>query len=171
MGAFTLKIKGLTELQGRLDKASQKLIRSVDADLKDGAQAIAQEAKQRAPGDQGILRQEIGSVQKAQLRYSVYSGALYSAYVEFGTRTQVSVPPELIEYASQFRNTIGGSLGAKEAIFAWCKRKGIDPKAWYSIFISIMVKGTKPYPFFFPAFKRQQPIIIQNVKNSLAEVI
>lgn len=146
MGSFTFQIKGLTELQGRLDRASQKLIRSIDADLKDGAQQIAKEAKVRAPGDFGTgLRQGIGSAKVADMRYSVYSNAFYSAYVEFGTGTKV------------FLSSLY-SFGEEEKLYA------------LQFFVNGL--GRLPaHPYFFPAFSRQKPIIIQNVKNSMQDAL
>lgn len=171
MSAFDINISGLKELEAKLAKAETNIRDRVDVALLEGATGIATDAKLNAPGDQGILHGEIGWARRGELKFEVFSHAIYSAYVEFGTRTKVSIPPGLEEFAQQFKNLPGGSLGVKEAIFAWCKRKGIDPKAWYSIFISIMVKGTEPHPFFFPAVAKWRPIIIENVTKELNKVL
>ena len=172
MSSVNVNIKGFDELKSRLRNMPAKMVRLVDAELQDGVRAMVAEAKQRAPADQGILRMEITDQKIAPLKYKFLSGAIYSAYVEFGTRSLVSVPPGLAEYAAQFLNAGGiSSLGAKEAIFAWCKRKGIPPKAWYPIFLKIMIVGTKPQPFFFPAFDRIEPIIVANIKRALQETV
>lgn len=164
--AFKINVVGFRELQAKLKQAAPNLTRLISAELKDGANAIAAEAKSRAPADQGILRNEISVQQIDNLHFAVVSGALYSAFVEFGTRSQVDVPAELQDYASQFQGQ-GGSTGAKQMIFDWCQRKGIDPKFWYPIYISVMVKGVKPQPFFFPAVNRLTPVIITNVERAL----
>jgi len=168
------KIIGLKELQIRLFKMQDKLIRDVDRELNDGAQAIAAEAKQRAPGDQGTLRQQIASRKLEANRYEVTSNAEYSPYLEFGTLEKVQVPAELTEYAAQFKGNFasglyseGGALTAKEAIFAWCQRHSIEQELWYPIYVSIMVLGIEARPFFFPAFKRISPIIIDRVQKIL----
>lgn len=171
MSTFDINITGAKELQNRLNNLSGKLETRIGFELEDGARAIAAEAKQRAntgAADTGFMSNKISSYKQDILHYPVVSPAIYSAYVEFGTRSQVSVPAELSEFAAQYMGSAGASsLGAKEAIYAWCKRKGIDEKAWYAIFISIMVKGAKPHPFFFPAVNRIKPIIINKVKKVL----
>jgi len=167
-------IIGLSQLQQRIYRMRERLLRDVDRELADGAQSIAAEAKQRAPGDQGTLRQQITSRKVEANKYEVTSNAEYSPYVEFGTMEKVNVPPELVEYAAQFKGnfasglyTEAGGLTAKEAIFAWCRRKGIDQELWYPIFVSIMVHGVTPQPFFFPAYNRIKPIIIDRVQKLL----
>ena len=163
-------VEGLTELLARLKNAPQALTQAIGPELSDGAQNIAAEAKQRAPGDQGILQNEIGASKIDDLNYESFSGAEYSPFVEFGTLTKVSVPAGLEEYAAQFQgggNVTGGSLGFKDAIYAWCQRQGIDKQYWWPIFISIATKGVRPQPFFFPAVARQTPIIIDRVKKAL----
>lgn len=166
-------IKGMAELQARLKNAADNLPKAVGVELKDGANAIAAEAKQRAPGDQGFLRNMISVETVDNLHYNVISAADYSAFVEFGTRQQVQIPPGLEEYAAQFRGNGASSptgLTAKEAIFAWCQRQGIDQKLWYPIYISIMTKGIEPRPFFFPAADRIAPIIVSNVEKVLNDI-
>lgn len=168
------RIIGLTELQKRLYKMQDSLLRSVDRELNDGAQAIAAEAKQRAPGDQGTLRQQIASRKVEANIYEVTSNADYSPYLEFGTLEKVRVPAELQEYAAQFKGNFasglyskGGALTAKEAIFAWCQRHSIEKELWYPIYVSIMIHGIEARPFFFPAFNRISPIIIDRVQKIL----
>lgn len=171
MSTFNINVKGATELYARLGAAAAKLQKVIDQELKDGAEAIAAEAKQRAPGDQGILRNEISASRISALRYSVSSNAIYSAYVEFGTRSLVQVPAGLEEYAAQFKGGGFSSLSAKEAIFNWCKRKGIPKKAWYAVYLKVMIVGTKPQPFFFPAANRIKPIIIDRVERAIKSAI
>jgi len=167
-------IIGLTEAQRKIFRLQDKLLRQVDRELADGAQSIAAEAKQRAPGDQGTLRQQISSRKLEANTWEITSNAEYSPYVEFGTLEKVQVPAGLEEYAAQFKGNFasglyseGGALTAKEAIYAWCKRKGIDQQLWYPIFVSIMVHGVTPQPFFFPAYERIKPIIIDRVQKLL----
>lgn len=165
-------IIGMDALKNRLKTAPETIRKAVGIELSDGAQAIAAEAKQRAPGDQGILRQEITAQKIDDLTYEVISGAEYSPYVEFGTLSKVQIPPELEEYAAQFKGSAGASsLSLKEAIFNWCARKGIDKEAWYPIYISIMTNGVKPQPFFFPAVNRITPIIINRVEKVLGDAL
>lgn len=171
-------IQGMAELLARLKSAPQAISSKVDAELSDGAQSIAAEAKQRAPADQGILRNEIGAGKVGPLNYEVFSGADYSPFVEFGTLEKADIPPGLEDYAAQFKGDFangtyssGSGLSFKEMIFAWCERKGIEKALWYPIFVSIAIHGTQAQPFFFPAVNRITPIIIDRVNRALDTAI
>lgn len=173
-----VQIAGMDGLLARLKALPQVITDAVGAEIQDGAQSIAAAAKAAAPGDQGILRQEIAAIQVDKTSWQVVSGAEYSPYVEFGTGEKVQIPPGLEEYAAQFKGDFssgtyseGGSLSAKEAIFNWCDRQGIDPKLWYAIYVSIMVHGIEARPFFFPAALQQEPVIIDRIKLALAGAI
>lgn len=168
----SITITGLGELRARLANADKNITKAVSFQLGAGANDIAGNAKLRAPGDQGILQNLISAAKIDPLNWQVVSGADYSPYVEFGTGTKVSIPPGLEEYAVQFKGN-GASIGlsAKEAIFAWCARHGVDKSAWYAIYISIMANGIKPQPFFFPAVNRQTPLIIDRVNKALGDAI
>lgn len=173
---MSITVTGLPELLAKLKSIPVKMSASVAAELQDGANAIASEAKQRAPGDQGILRQLIGTSKLGPTSFEVFSGSDYSAFVEFGTLEKVQIPAGLEEYAAQFKGDFasgtyseGGALTFKEAIFQWCERKGIDPKLWYAIYVSIGIHGTQPQPFFFPAVARLTPIIIDKVTKAVKE--
>lgn len=151
---------------------------AVAIELSDGAQNIATEAKSNAPGDQGTLRQQIGVKKIDNMTYEVISGAEYSPFVEFGTLQQVAIPPGLEAYAAQFKGDFasgtyseGSGLTAKEAIFAWCERQGIEEEIWYAIFMTIIRVGVKPHPFFFPAVNRWKPVILEQVKKALAGAV
>lgn len=168
MSTFPIQIQGLDALLKRLQDAPQELVTNIDAELDDGAKQIAKLAKVQAPSNNGTLRQGIDSEKVAAMDYSVFSNAEYSAFMEFGTGTYVDIPPGLEEYAAQFKGGGGsGVLSAKEAIFQWCKQKGIDEKAWYAIYITIMTNGVHPHPFFFSALGAKEKTIIDNVTKAI----
>ncbi len=170
-GTYTIQVKGLKELQARLKKANTSLTKEVGAELKQGANDMVAEAKSRAPKDTGFLWNEISNSAIDQLHYEVVSGAIYSPFMEFGTRTLVEIPEGLEEFASQFiKLDTGTSLEAKEAIFEWCRRKGVKKDLWFWIFLKIMTVGVKPRPFFFPALAKVTPEIINKVKNVLNDI-
>lgn len=173
-----IQIAGMDGLLQKLRALPAKVTTAVAAEIQDGAQSIAAEAKQRASGDQGILRNEIAAIKVDATTWQVVSGADYSPYVEFGTGEKVQIPAGLEEYAAQFKGDFssgtlgaGSNLTAKEAIFNWCERKGIDKELWYPVYVSIMVHGTEPQPFFFPAAFRQEPIIVDKIKKALDDSI
>lgn len=167
----SVTVIGMEELIDRLRKMPTNVSREVSEELRIGAEEIAANAKINAPGDVGTLRQQIGVKKVTDLTFEVVSGAEYSPFVEFGTLTQVSVPPELEEYATQFKGGIPGNLTAKEAIFAWCERHGIEKEAWFAIYMKIIRVGVKPHPFFFPAVNRLRPVIYDRVKKALDNAI
>jgi HK97 gp10 family phage protein len=164
-------INGLDALKDKLKSLTHDLKDDIRQEMNASAQVIEREAKRNAPNNVGFLVNGISHYQSGDMEYTVVSAAIYSAYVEFGTRTQVSVPAGLEEFANQYRNQPNASsLGAKEAIYNWCKSKGIEPSAWYPIFISIMVKGIKPHPFFFNGFLNEKPKLIERIKKIVTDV-
>ena len=79
--------------------------------------------------------------------------AEYAGYVEFGTGKRVRVPPEFAPIASKIQSRPTKSFKeGLQAIKDWCKRLGIDIKAAYPIFMSILKDGVRPRPFFYPAY-------------------
>lgn len=168
---FTLELQGIDKLMTALSGMPEKVKKEIGAEIRFAAEEIEATAAQQAPADQGLLRNEISSFKVDELEYDIVSAADYSAFVEFGTRGKAVIPAGLQDYASQYMNRKGAtSLGAKEAIFNWCKRKGIDPKAWYPIFLSIMINGTRPHPFFFSALDKVKPKLIERIKNILTDL-
>ena len=80
--------------------------------------------------------------------------AEYSGYVEFGTGKKVSVPQEFQTIANKIRSRPTKSFSeGLQAIRDWCNRLGIDVKAAYPIFMSILRDGVRPKPFLYPAYR------------------
>lgn len=170
---MSIKIDGMDELLAKVKGLAGKVSSAVAAEIQDGAQLIAADAKAAAPGDQGFLRQQISAIKINPTTWQVVSGADYSAFMEFGTGTKVQIPAGLEEYAAQFKG--GGAsdsaLTPKEAIFQWCERQGIDKALWYAIYVSIMINGIEPQPFFFPSVLKNTPIIIDKVKQAINDAL
>lgn len=165
---FTSELQGLGSYLQKLRMAPKQMQEEVGFELLDGVNRMAAGAKKDAPGNQGILRSEISGRKTGPLQCEYVSGALYSGYLEFGTRSLVHVPAGLEAYAAEVKaqkNT--SSLKAKEAIFLWCKEKGIEESAWYPIFIKLMVVGMTPHPFFFKQVAIVEPSIKKNIQNVL----
>lgn len=89
----------------------------------------------------------------------------YAQFIEFGTKTRVKVPAEIVQYAAQFKGSNpGGSFKEMvNAIRLWCKRKGIPEAAAYPIAVKLLQVGQKPQPFLYPAFKNEEPKFIQRI--------
>jgi hypothetical protein len=146
MSGVSIQVQGLEELKKKFRDIPQTVETGIDAELHSLSEEYAERAIAAAPKDRGILIQGISATHQL-LFHEVVSMAPYSPYVEFGTRSKVQVPADLVAYAAQFRG--GGGTDAKKAIFDWCKRVGIPKEAWYPIFIKIMTVGVTAHPFFF----------------------
>jgi len=163
-------ITGATELKKFLSTYPVKVKQDIDDVLAAGAVDIARMATQDAPVNNGLLRNGISFQRVGPLEYRVFSRANYSAFIEFGTRKRVQIPAGLEEIAAKFKGgKSGDSEAAKEAIYEWCRLKGIPKEEWWGIFIHIMVNGIKPQPFFFHNYflieKKIRHEIITVLKN------
>lgn len=161
---------GMREVQARLNNLPAKLKIEIGAELQNSAGEWVGLAKRDAAlnGDTGTLIREISSLQVGELTWEVVSGASYAGYVEFGTRSRVEIPAGLEDVAAEVRaQKNSSSVSAKEAIFAWCKRKGIDENLWFPIFISLMTKGMHAHPYFF----KQRAIIEPKLRQRIDQVL
>lgn len=150
-GSFV--IEGMPELLQDIQRFGEEVRFKVSAELRATADKIVRDAKRKAPVNMGALRRGITWKSHDDLNYEIISSADYSAFVEWGTKKQVSVPTDLANFAQQFhgiKRLQGGTLGFRQAIYEWCRKKGIEKKYWYFIFISIAKRGIRAQPFFFP---------------------
>jgi len=169
MAGISLVTKGFDQFQKKIAALPDKVKREIDAELKDGANGMRNDMIYNAPADEGFLRNEIQKPVQVPFGYSVVSNAKYSAYVEFGTGSKVSVPSDFNDFAAQFQGK-GDSTGSfYEAIKEWVKRKGIDEKAAWPIMRSILLHGINPHPFFIPAFVRWEQLIKNKLEKILAD--
>lgn len=153
MAKFSIKIKGLEQLQKKLNKQSQKeLIKKIGNEFEVSANKVRNSAIKRVPVDQGYLRNSI-NVEGKDLLWIVYASAGYAGYQEFGTKTKVDVPAEMQSEAEKFRNGKLSEGDFKNAIAEWMKRKGIPKEALWPIMAKIMKVGVNPQPFMYPGFK------------------
>jgi hypothetical protein len=183
--AFSLKVAGLDRLQKKFNALPLTLAKEIDGEIETTCQKVVLKAKQAAPKDLGKLGQGIGFTKTKAGTYEIFSSASYSPFVEFGTRGKVQVPAELTSYAQQFRGTgTGDFYDFVNAILDWVKRKGLaeitnsytgrkstkradlfmvaEAVAW-----SILKKGIKPHPFFFPAWFDERPKLGKAIKDVL----
>lgn len=190
---FTLKIKGLDKIQDRLKHLPKALTQEVGAELKLAAENVAKLAKIDAPADQGTLIREITTQKITDLSYATVSGANYSAFVEFGTRSKVQVPAEYASYAAQFKGaSTGSSVKLFDAILEWVLRKGIaatfsvktqrrqrksaaEMQRARSLAFIIMIKilrvGVEPHPFFFHNFDKEKPAVIKRIQAIINSIL
>lgn len=149
-GVF-LELKGIDKVLKKYGRIPKQIEAEADAEFAAAANTMANRAISDAPTDQGALKNQISSVRHGMMNHETVSAAPHSAYIEWGTRTRVQVPPELQKVAAQYKGASSGK-NAQEMIYEWCRRNGIERGLWWPIFISIMTKGIHPHPFFFKNF-------------------
>ena len=132
-----LEVKGINKAIKELKNTGLQVSDKVDAITKSNAQEIEAEAKQKAPVDDGFLRNQISTEKKGEALYGVVANAPYSAYMEFGTGGEVEVPNELKDIAIQF------------------KGKGIK------------TVNIRPRPFLYPSFIKGRIQYLKDLKSYL----
>lgn len=165
-----IRVTGLSELKKKFKTIPQDVATEVDMEMAAAANNYVNKAVEAAPVDQSELRQKISSDRKGLMQFEIVSAAPHSAFLEFGTRSRVQIPADLMGYAAQFKGKKSGG-DAKKAIYEWCRRHGIEQKLWYPIFLKIMTVGINPHPFFF---KQREPVITalqQKLKPALKRAL
>lgn len=190
---FKIDIKGLDQLQKRLNNIPAKLKKEVGGEIADGARRINGKQLRLAPVDEGGIRQSTTIKKVNELEVELVSSKHYTPFMEFGTKRRTRIPAELQEYAKQF-NLKGPNIGFEaflRIITAWVRRKGIagrfsvktrrrlgskadkqqeDEAAAYPIALSILRHGVKPHPFFFQPFIDEREAIVKNIKKVLNDI-
>lgn len=124
-----IEVKGLEQIVKQLGNLPEAVAIEVDAQLSAIAEEFANRAVAMAPMDQSMLKQGISHKRNGLMDHEVVSSAAYSAFVEFGTRSRVSIPSGQEAYAAEFKGmkiSNGGFYEFALAILAWMKRKGIS---------------------------------------------
>lgn len=161
-----IDLRGLKDLENRLKTMSAQLQDEIAQEVKASAYDTLRIAKQLAPVDKGSLRQNTTIEQTGKYEYKIGNEKDYAPYIEFGTGIRTIIPPELSEFASQFKGATGEKWedGLKE-IEKWCKRKGIPVELAYPIWITILNDGIEPQPFLYPAFKLGRKVLQTRIKR------
>lgn len=162
-----IKLSGFSEFDSKLKNLPKQITKEIGGNVQDAALNWAQRAKTDAPVDQGRLKNEIKPVARGALTYEVVANVDYAAYIEWGTKTKVSVPGDIAGYAAQFRGGRSSGGNAKEMIYAWMNRVGIPKDRQWIVFINIIVNGIRPHPFFFIQRPFVEKEFVSNVRNIL----
>jgi hypothetical protein len=193
MGTFNFDIKGLYQLQKRLNAVPVKVKREVGAEILDGARRINGKQLRLVPVDEGGLKQATGYKKTNDLKTELIANKQNAPFMEFGTKKKVRIPPELQDFAKQF-NLKGPQIGFDaffNIILDWVHRKGIAGRfsiktkrrvgskakqleedfdtAW-PIALNILKNGVNPHPFFFQPFFEEREQIIKNVEKVLKDI-
>lgn len=90
--SLSYKMKGLDRFIRQVEQKQKSVKAAVDAELQRSAYRVERQAKILAPVDTGWLRTQIYNEQQKLLHYRVTSPALYSVYLELGTRYMSAQP-------------------------------------------------------------------------------
>jgi HK97 gp10 family phage protein len=182
---FSFQVQGLDKLLKVFDQLPKQVQKELKAELSITAKEIKDGAKKDAPTDEARLKQSITVTEPRNLTFEVVAQTSYAGYLEFGTKTKVSVPAGLESIASQLKGPSSGQGSPIEALTAWVRRKGIsgrfkrpgskatkeqqDKQMAYIIWQKIRKYGIKPQPFFFkqmmPAEDRLRRRLVQIIND------
>lgn len=171
---MAIRLQGFEEYIRKLKDAPVKLAQMIDEEMEDAARDWANKAVQSAPYDEGFLRGGIDAL-KVGNHWEVISRMAYSAYMEWGTGTLVSVPAELSDYAQTFKGSTGGAGTFQQLlknITEWVRRKGIgddSSNVAFLIALKIVRVGVKPQPFFFIHKVAVEQELIGRLRNRLKQ--
>jgi HK97 gp10 family phage protein len=187
MASASIEIKGLEGLKKKLRAIPENVTREVDADMQVIADAFVNRAQADAPVDRGQIKNYITANKEGVMNYEIVSGAPYSAYIEFGTKSRFKAIPGID--SSKFKGKGSGSYyDFLKAILEWVERKGIASRfsvktrkklkhtkadnerilqAAEAIAFSIMKHGVNAHPFFF----KQLPIARSEAQRSFRESV
>ena len=166
-----MAVKGIQEVIAELKKIGKDIEKNINATTEEAANFIEDKAKTLAPKNFGKLSQSISTSDvntKGLISKKITVNELYGAYMEFGTGSKVVVPKEFKDMADSFKGQKTGSF--KEGLASikeWCKAKGIDEKAAYSIFAKILGAGLNPRPFLYPAWTEGKKQYLKDLENLL----
>lgn len=184
---FNMQVQGLDALASVFKKLPVSAQKELSAELKITADEIRDGAKSDVPVDEARVKNSISTKKTGLLLFEVVAQSNYAGYLEFGTKTKVSVPAGLESVASQLRGSSSATGKPYEAIQKWVKRKGIagtystktrkqsrsksslaniKQVAWL-IWRSIRKYGIKPQPYFF----KQVPPAEQRLRQRVANII
>jgi HK97 gp10 family phage protein len=189
---FTMKVQGLDQLMGVMKKLPVSVQAELTAEMKITADEIRDGAKRDAPVDEARVKSSISTKKISNSLFEVVAQSSYAGYLEFGTKTKVSVPAGLESVAAQLRGQ-GSNVSTSpfEAIQKWVKRKGIagtfntrtrrqsrsrdslaniKQTAWL-IWRSIRKYGIRPQPYFFKQVAPAEQRLRQRVANIIRKII
>lgn len=153
----------------RLDKISKSKLEEIEDEVQDTADQAVQLMKSSSPINEGRLRGSISREAVTPYLYNIVAQSKYAAYMEFGTRTLVKIPPGAEEVAAQARNQKGGSIQDMEkSITRWARLKGItngenERSVVFLIMRKLLKIGVKPQPFFYNNIQKVAPGFIKRL--------
>lgn len=167
-----INLKGVERLLAKTRAAEKALWPTVMGVIHTYVDKMVQDAKANAPYDMGEVQSSIGKEQKDEHTVVFYMASAHGVMQELGTGTRMlDIPDMLEEEARKFKGYKGGNMAEFVAeLREWCVRKGIDPDAAYIIAVTLLEEGTRPQPFFYPAFQRWEGPMVEEIKQKVAKL-
>lgn len=170
----SVKISGNTAIIKRLQTLPKQAETLMADEVEATTSAIHQAADSRVPVDTGRLKGSLTSdVVKTGTKIvgEVGTNVGYAPYIEFGTRSNVSIPPGLESYAAQFRGRGVSGKDFEKVIMEWMRRKGIPEEALYPIMMKLLHVGIHPKPFLFNSFFEKAVKLPGNIEKGIAKLV
>lgn len=160
-------------MQRTLSDFGKNAEREAKAAINAAVDMMITDAKSNAPRD---LFDLVNSIDKENAdngwRVVFFVGEPHGAFMEFGTGPQAKVPPELEQEAAKFKGYSSGDFHQfLKNIEEWCARKGIPQDAAFLIALSILNKGLKPRPYFYPAYLKYRDRIMPDIRERLQRLL
>jgi HK97 gp10 family phage protein len=189
-----IQIKGLQEVLNALDLTQERVQNMLVVTFNEWANELVKIAKDRAPVNEGKLRQSIQADYATlnKLIAGVGVAVNYAAYLEFGTRGYAAayvgkLPNDWQSYAATFKGKGGGSIDEMLLnIMDWVKSKQLsgtysvktqrrtgaksarnleDAEVAYPIALAILRKGIKAQPYLYPAYVEATNNLIKKLQK------
>lgn len=166
---ISYEVIGIKEFRAKIDMVLNTCDNEVEKIVLKNTIELQSNAKSKAKKDTGFLAGSISvkTINKGMTGV-VSVGAIYGAYIEFGTRGQVNVPSGYEEMAAVFKGSRGG-MPPPEALKGWAARHGLAGKE-FLIARAIARRGTKPQPFLIPAYEKQQTYFMIDIVKLLKKL-
>jgi hypothetical protein len=181
MASFNIQIRNIREIQRvfrtlpeNLKKEGQKLIADEFTIAAEEAKALAKTTDFTGKLSNGISAQ----VEAGGFVYK--SSAPYSAYHEFGTRSQVkNIPRGFEPFAARFKSSGGGSAINGEyfwdRLVMWLEYRNIPVEKWFNIYAKIKKegrqKGVNGQGFYLGPYIKARRRIADGLRGLLAKAI
>jgi len=166
-----LQVQNIKNVEAALKKYGIEAVKEFEEVIIDEATKMAEIAKVKAPVNDGTLQNSIQWRKETDLKYNVGTNLPYAPYVEFGTGAKVQIPKEFTQLAHNAKGKGKGSFkDGLVMIKAWCRRKGIDEKFAYIIFVNLLNRGMDAQPFMYPAYLAGKQTYRKQMKLAIKEL-
>ena len=187
---FSFKVQGLDKLIKVFNQLPERTQHELQDELKVTSWEIRDGAKRDSPADESRLRQSISTKETGPMAFEVVAQTFYAGYLEFGTKTKVSIPAGLEDIASELKGPVSGQGSPLDAITEWVRRKqiaatftktgrvskaksAIANQKWVAFLIWQKIKkyGIKPHPYFFKQMQPAEERLRQRLANIIKSLI